>query len=156
MIFSSCDRHEVTNICHMCLFWCLRQLCVSCHHYTTSIYGENRVITAAQALYLWADYYMGMTEKLIPLRKDFTSVHILAFSATSLIKVTIKALIIPCCERAVKIIFITNTSFISECVSVMIIRALSPWSHSKSILWALWGSDYIECSSNKQIKIYFF
>ncbi len=99
--------------------------------------GENRVITAAQALYLWADYYMGMMENRIPLRKEFTSVHMFAFFPTSLIKVTIKALITLFCQRAVKIIFITSTSFISEYVSVMIIRAVTPRSRSKSILWAL-------------------
>lgn len=74
-------------------------------------------------------------EKQILLRMEFTSIHILAFSNTSLIIVTIKALIIPFCQGAVKIIFITNTSFISECVSVMIIRAATPRSHSKSVLW---------------------
>lgn len=57
------------------------------------------------------------------LRKGF--VDILTFYTTSLIKVTIKALIIPCCQWEVKIIFITNISFMSECVSVMIIGALT-------------------------------
>lgn len=117
-------KHEVTNMSHVYSDPCLSSAFATI---TSSIYGENRVITAAQALYLWPDYYMGMIEKQFLLRKKFTSVHLLAFSTTSLIKVTIKALIIPCCQRAVKIIFITNTSF-TECVSVMIIRALTPRS----------------------------
>lgn len=79
---------------------------------------------------------MEMIEKRIPLRKEFTSGHILAFTTMSLIKMTIKALIIPFCQLAVEIIFITDTSFISDCVSVMIIRVVTPWSCSKSILWA--------------------
>lgn len=122
-----------SQICHMCLFRRLPQLCVSCHRYNISIYSESREITGAQALYLWGDYYMGMIEKHILLRGEFDDIP--AFSTTSLIKVTIKALIIPCCQRAVEIIFITNTSFISECVSVMIIRALTPQSHWKSLLY---------------------
>lgn len=104
----------------------------------------------AQALYLWADYYMRMIEKHIPLWKDLTSVHILAFSTISLIKVTIKALIIPFCQWAVKMIFITNTSFISECVSVMIIRAVTPWSRSKSVLqaWRESGQVHFKHANN--------
>lgn len=50
-----------------------------------------------------------------------------------LIKRTIKALITLCCQRAANIIFITNTWFISECVSVMIMGVLTPWSLSKLI-----------------------
>lgn len=106
--------------------------CLSSTFHAMSIYGEIRVITAVQRLYPWADDYTGAIEMHLLLRKEFDD--ILAFNTTSLIKVTNKALIIPCCQRAVKIIFNTNTSFISECVSVMIIRALTLRSRFKSIL----------------------
>lgn len=66
------------------------------------------------------------------LRKEFDDIS--TFYITRLIIVTIKALIISCCQWAVKIIFISNTSFISECVSVMIIGALTPQSHSEAVL----------------------
>lgn len=63
---------------------------------------------------------------------------IFLFGILTRIKVTIRALILQFRQRAVKIIFITNTWLISECVSVMIIRVI-PWSHSQVIT----SSEYL-------------
>lgn len=52
------------------------------------------------------DYYTAVIEEHILLRKEFDVT--LASSTTRLIKGTIKAFIIPCCQRAVEIIFITK------------------------------------------------
>lgn len=57
----------------------------------------------------------------------------LAFTPTALIKVTIKALMIPRCQRAADVSFSSNTSFISECVSVLIIGAVTSQSRSESV-----------------------
>lgn len=61
MIFSSCDRHEVTNMSHLYSKACLSSI----FHATFTAYQfmvKMGVINGDGALYLFADYYTGMIE----------------------------------------------------------------------------------------------